>query len=151
MEPPVSQTPNREVVSTPADEATPETHANAMFSPNNVRPGAFKAEAAPNQAEQVATESADTVGGVATGDSVVVDEASVDMPVTTDEFKDLWDASLPEEVNVEQAAVRPNTANNVPGSTSLRSDYWKKPTQEQIDNASGQGADLQKHADKYFS
>lgn len=56
------------------------------------------------------------------------------------------------EINAAAESARPYVAtpNIVPGQTSLRTDYWKPATAEQIANAAARGFDLTQQA-KYTS
>jgi hypothetical protein len=76
MEPFTGQLPDRRIVRIPQDQVTPQMRANAMFSPDNDHPGAFKPEVItePSRAEQ----PMETIGATATTSAAEVDEASVD-------------------------------------------------------------------------
>jgi hypothetical protein len=75
-EPFTGQLPDRRIVRIPEDQVTPQMRANAMFSPDNVHPGAFKPEAITVPA--VAEQSAEIIGAAVAGSVVEVDEASID-------------------------------------------------------------------------
>lgn len=104
-EPFTGQLPNREVVTIPGDQVTSQMRANAMFSPDNVRPGAFKPEASAESAQPAATEQAEAIGGTVTGSLVEVDQVSAEAG-PKEAFADIWSDEEPTG-SVEDAAIRP--------------------------------------------
>jgi hypothetical protein len=98
------------------ENPTPEMRANAMFSPDNVHPGAFRSEV-------------------------------TNTPAQDETAKPLGNMAVESKVQVDTDSIEPR--NIPPAQTSLRTDYWKKPTTEQIDTAAKQGYDLTKQS-KYF-
>lgn len=110
MEPFSGNLPSREVTSIPESEATPQMRANAMFSPENVHPGAFVSRERLTVEE---TPAAEVVGTAVTSSLVELDQASVTEAPAKNEFADLWNVDDSEDADVEAAAVRsPRSSDN---------------------------------------
>lgn len=100
MQPFESQLPSREAIVIPEDQVTPQMRANAIGSPDNVHPGAFKPEMAP-AAEKEVSHVAEAAGSAATRAAVEVTEPS-------NEYDALFNvADTEEKVDATATAYRP--------------------------------------------